>query len=58
MYQYLIGPMLHQPLKKIEAMGGETVQPLATIVIGISWQSGTQAFPSQLQGTGIIKDCC
>ena len=37
---------------KIEAMGGETVQPLATIVI-----DPIQAFPSQLQGNGIIKDC-
>ena len=33
MYQSLIGPMLQQALKQIEAMGGETVQPLATIVI-------------------------
>ena len=33
MYQYLIGPILQQSLKQIEAMGGETVQPLATIVI-------------------------
>ena len=33
MYQYLIFPMLQQALKQIEAMVGETVQPLATIVI-------------------------
>ena len=33
MHQSLIGTMLQQALKKIEAMGGETVQPLATIVI-------------------------
>ena len=33
MYQSLIGPMLQQALKQIEAMGGETVQPLATIDI-------------------------
>ena len=33
MYKFLIGPMLQQALKQIEAMGGEKLQPLATIVI-------------------------
>ena len=33
MYQSLIGTMLQQALKQIEDIGGETVQPLATIVI-------------------------
>ena len=33
MYRYLIGPMLQQDLKQIEAMVGETVQSLETIVI-------------------------
>ena len=33
MYQYLIGPMLQQAIKQIEAMGGETVQTLAIIAI-------------------------
>ena len=33
MYQSLTGPMLQQTLKQIEAMGVETVQQLATIVI-------------------------
>ena len=33
MYRYFIGPMLQQALKQIEAMVGETLQPLETIVI-------------------------
>ena len=33
MYQSLIGTMLQQALKQIEDIGGEKVQPLATIVI-------------------------
>ena len=33
MYQSLIGPMLQQYRKQIEAMGVDTVQTLATIVI-------------------------
>ena len=42
MYRYLIGPVLQQALLKIEAMGGEMVQPLATIVIApflTEWES-------------------
>ena len=35
MYQYLIGTILQQSIKKIEAMGGETIQPLETIVIAL-----------------------
>ena len=33
MYISLIGPMIQQALKKIEAMGVDTVQTLAAIVI-------------------------
>ena len=33
MYRSCIGPMLQNVLKQIDTMGGETVQPIATIVI-------------------------
>ena len=58
MYQYFICPMLQQALKKIEPMGVEAVQPLATIVIAPFLTEWDPSVPFSTQGTGIIQDFC
>ena len=59
MYQSLIGPMLQQDLKQIEAMGGDTVQPLKTIVISPLLTQGdssvTFSTPRDLNYSGLLS---
>ena len=45
MYRSLIGPMLQQALKEIEAMSVETVKPLATILIAPFLTGWAPSFP-------------